>query len=300
MGRSCGGPEVSASPPRMESDAVEPTEQAARPEPTGYERTLQQMFELYIHPEVARRQAAGTAPTPMPLVSAQVLFKGNAVEVRLNSEVKGAMKIRLPGGKPMVPGEPVYLHEIEAIERYELLAEDRDHGHFTAILRGQEWFLLFDFRRNQGTASQLVSKAKEYVAAARLAQRAELWGPFCDNLFSASELLAKAQLIVHVLDSDTKSHGQIHAKLNNWGRLGNARRDFVALFNRLAGDRGEARYKATTMGRPNDDEQMVRVVEEESTRLQQAFSTIEEEIVSQSPASTPFASNDENGSKVEG
>lgn len=247
---------------------------APGPMPVGYERTLHDMFDFYINPEIARRQAAGTAQTPMGLVYAQVLFKKEGTEVRLNSEVKGAMKLILPSGKAMEPGQPIYLSDIEGIERYELPPEDRDHGHFTAILRGENWLLLFDFRRNQGTARQLVAKARDYLASARLAQGAALWGPFCDNLFSAAELLAKAQLIVHVLDSSSKSHGQIHSKLNSWGRMGNVRTDFVSLFNRLSAQRAEARYAPTSVSRPRDDETMVRVVEEEGVRLAEVFATM--------------------------
>jgi len=48
----------------------------------GYERTLLQVFNLWINPEVHRRVAAGKLRIPMRLLSAQVLFRsGKTPEV---------------------------------------------------------------------------------------------------------------------------------------------------------------------------------------------------------------------------
>ncbi len=64
-----------------------------------------------------------------------------------------------------------------------------------------------------------------------------------DNLFSATELLAKGVLLLHDQMMLTgKSHGIVHCRYNQWGHLGNTDRRYTALLNKLASLRGSSRY----------------------------------------------------------
>ena len=61
------------------------------PDVVGPERTLLQMFTLYVDPEVERRKY------PCVIVKAQVLFfEGRSPEVRLNDEVKISLVMKAP------------------------------------------------------------------------------------------------------------------------------------------------------------------------------------------------------------
>lgn len=212
----------------------------------GPERTLLQAFNLWFNPETERRIAAGTLTAPFHLKRAQVIFaEGKAPEVRFNDEVRGGLLATL--SKPITEiGTEVLLSEITEIKGYELDVADADAGHFTIYEwdDGQSWRMFFDFRRNKRGAATLVASAEQFLAAAEFSSEQGYSGPFIDNLFSATELLAKARLVTAIAENNLKSHGAIHSKLNMWGKLGNVDARFVELFNELSSLRRDARYRA--------------------------------------------------------
>ena len=196
----------------------------------GYERTLLQIFNLWINPEVDRRVKAGKLTLPVNLVSAQVLFRSDKPpEVRLNGEVPGALEVRT--SKPLVAGARVYLSEIAEFSRFELDEADADAGHFTLFAKNGEWTFVFDFQRNKRTAAALVASAEQFAATAELALSHGYQAPFVDNLFNASELLARARLITAAAEDEVKTHRTVGARINQWARLGNVDRRFIELFN---------------------------------------------------------------------
>jgi uncharacterized protein (UPF0332 family) len=203
----------------------------------GPERTLLQMFKLYVEPEVKRRQFR------QPIAQAQVLFfEGKSPEVRLNDEVKISLLVRAP--RAIERGEAIAFSEIQQhIEAIELEAEDADAGHFTAVTVNGQWLMTFDFRPNKLSAAKLVNKAEEFCDTAGHALSQQRLGPAIDNLFSAYELAAKARLMTSaMIKSDAKKHGTIHSGINLWGKLGNVDGEFVKVFNKLSKRREDARY----------------------------------------------------------
>jgi uncharacterized protein (UPF0332 family) len=208
----------------------------------GSERTLLQMFKLFVEPEIKRRQLRNTLPDPFAVVKAQVLFFENrSPEVRLNDEVRISFIARAP--RALKEGEAISLSEIQQIEASELDLADADAGHFTAVAFNDQWHMAFDFRRNKRKASDLVKRAGEFCNSAEHALSKQHFGPAIDTLFSACELAAKARLITSsAMTSDAKSHGAIHSGINRWSKLGNVDREFVEMFNRLSRDRESARY----------------------------------------------------------
>jgi uncharacterized protein (UPF0332 family) len=218
------GEEKQDSPPGIPDEIV------------GPERTLLQMFRLYVEPEVKRRLF------PHAVIKAQVVFfEGKSPEVRLNDEVKISLIVRAP--RAIQKGEAISLSEIEQIETSELDVADADAGHFTAVAVKDKWLMTFDFRQNKLTAAKLVKKADEFCTIAEHALFQEHFGPAIDNLFSACELAARARLITSAMvRSDAKKHGTIHSGINLWGKLGNVDSEFVEMFNRLSRHRETARY----------------------------------------------------------
>jgi hypothetical protein len=205
----------------------------------GPERTLLQMFRLYVEPEVKRRQF------PDPVVRTQVLFfEGESPEVRLNDEVKISLMVRAP--RVIEKGEAISLSEMEQhIEATELDIADADAGYFTAVLVNDHWLMYFDFRRNKLKATNLVDRAEQFCVSAEHALAHQHFGPAIDNLFSACELAAKARLITSAaMSSEVRTHGTIHSGINRWGRLGNVDAKFVEMFNKLSKNRESARYAA--------------------------------------------------------
>jgi hypothetical protein len=210
----------------------------------GPERTLRQMFNLFIGPEIDRRVAAGLLTTQFNLEKAQVIFDGDkSPQVRLNDEVRGSMLVKV--SKPVEIGDPIGVADITEVDRWELDIADADCGHFTVIRwAGDNWQMLFDFQRNKRKGADLVSLAEQFLATAEFAFSKGHSGPYIDNLFSSCELLAKARLMTAAAQNDIDSHKTIHSKINLWKKMGNVDGKFVTLFNELASARSVARYSA--------------------------------------------------------
>lgn len=162
-------------------------------------RTLQNVVELFIVPEIQRRHNAGAIPTlPSPLWAAQVILPGDGSEavVRLNEEIRGGAALVVKPGVSTEAGAQITLQDIVAIERIELSEpEDLNAGHITVMWFGEYVFLAFDFRRNKEVAGKLAKAASEFFDLARYAkEEKKSWSGFVDNLYSTLELSIKAYL----------------------------------------------------------------------------------------------------------
>jgi|ERR1700722_10042408 hypothetical protein len=212
---------------------------------TGPQRTLLQMFKLFVEPELKRRLLSGALSASYEPKAVQVLFpEGKPPEVRLDKEVNFTVRAAAP--RKFKDDEPISLSEIAPfVNATQLEVADANAGHFTAILlKDGGWLMFFDFRRNRLKGSKLVELAGQYCTAAADALQRQHYGPAIDNLFSACELAAKARLITSAgMNSTSKSHGQIRSGINLGSKLGNVDREFVDMFNQLSRDREAARYE---------------------------------------------------------
>jgi len=84
-----------------------------------------------------------------------------------------------------------------------------------------------------------------------------------DNLFSATELMAKGVLLLHdesMLSS--KKHGRVSTRFNQWGHLGNTDPRFTGLLNKLSSLRSSARYLERELTvTPEEAQDMLAVAE---------------------------------------
>lgn len=208
-----------------------------------YRAVVDQALSLWIKPEIERRREAGSLAVDFELMAAQVVF-APGVElpvVRLNQEVVAVMRVRAKG--PIEKGDPVTDAQIDGIDAIELTDLDADSGHVTIQRLRDQWFVSFDFRRNASTSVQTVAAADEFLSTARYALCEGLMHAFADNLFSATELLAKASLLLHKDRlRTTKKHQAILRPFKLWGHLGNTKSEYVRLLNDLARMLAPARY----------------------------------------------------------
>src|SRR5262249_48799795 len=133
------------------------------------ERVFQQFMDIFVIPEVKRRQAEGDLPTPLPLHSAQIVFfpDGRPPQVRLNSEVKAAGQVRLKSGVTKSQGDPIYSHEVEGFENIQLDEPGFENcGHATLISISGAWSIAFDFRYNKALSAEHLQVAAEFIDAA--------------------------------------------------------------------------------------------------------------------------------------
>ena len=217
------------------------------------EITFNHILDVWITPEVIRRQESRRIPKPYDLRAAQVIFypDGRPCEIRLNEEVQFLGKVKLKEGvSDKRKGDPIYLQEIEGYESFHLPEdEDPNCGHITIYRFPDHWIIAFDAIYNKGIATEHLSAARQFLAAAQQALPANSMRVFVDTCFSAAELTAKALLITTPLPGEnTKmSHGRIHSRYNFQAKLGNVDVSHKDALNRLAALRASARYLNNTL-----------------------------------------------------
>jgi len=200
------------------------------------------MWDMYFKPEIERREAAGEIKDGFHLYMAQALFppEGEA-RILLNEEVEGVALMRAP--RVVEKGDPVFVADMQHVERFDLPDELLDNGYFTVIRAGAGWNMYFNFLSGRAKAKDVLELAAEFLEAARHSCRLGNAGPSVDNLYSAAELVSKAELILHRSRAvKSKKHSLIASEINAWAKLGNIDAAFVALFNKLAQQRPNARY----------------------------------------------------------
>jgi HEPN domain-containing protein len=205
-----------------------------------------QIWELWVEPEILRRSSQGALAPDFRVHAFQILLAsandGRANTVRLNEEVKAVAKIR--SSQAIRAGEPVYTHDVEAIEEITLLETEANHAHITGIdLRGT-WVVRLDLRYDKKRAEEHLEAANDFLETAIDAGQKGRWRPFLENLFVAAELTAKAELMITPTSSpkELKDHSKIKGKYMSWARLDNAPKSSSRALAELIKLRAPARY----------------------------------------------------------
>ena len=158
--------------------------------------------ELYIDPEIERRKQAGTLPDDFALYAVQVIMNHDGpIEVRFNNEVNACVVGTF--AKPVRDGEEVSISDLETITDVELTHRDPNAGHVTLLIHNGSWIGRFDFRYNATRSRNHLSTAREFLDAANVSLARRHLRAMLDNLFSATEVMAKGALLLH---DDTMRH----------------------------------------------------------------------------------------------
>jgi HEPN domain-containing protein len=229
------------------------------------EAVIRQAMEFWINPEIERRREAEALPDNFALSAAQVIFNpgADAPEVRLNEEVTAAVQVEVK--RDIAKGEEVTAGDISAYKAIVLTEDDPNAGHITIVPHQGSWVLAFDFRRNAAHIGAHVERAREFLDTAAWARQEGKLGPFVDNLFSATELMAKGLLIWMPEESllKGKSHGLLHQRFNYEGKMENIDPRFPKLLNDLIALRRPARYLARDFSLTEDEmEEMLAVAKD--------------------------------------
>lgn len=210
-------------------------------------RLFEQALDLWIRPEISRRQQKGTLRLPVALNAAQVIMPSprekRPVYVRLNEEVRA--EIRVKAARAIDKGELVFNQDIEDVNAIRLMKDDEpDAGHLTMMNIGGQWYIHFDFRRDKSHAADLLQRAREFYGTAKAGFQRGWLGPAVENLFAAAELAAKAELLVinFYPHEKAKDHGAIRGRYAKYANLGNAPIEGNTALNKLSRLRPAARY----------------------------------------------------------
>lgn len=172
----------------------------------GGKRFYEQVFQIWVEPEVQRRGDLSVADVTKALV---VMEPHTGTRVLLNEEVVFTDE----------DGTPT--DELEAAHFLRPAGLPANAGWVGYLARGDEAILVFDFRRNRERASDRLDLAQEYVDTARLAADAGLFRPAMWNAFAAAELSVVAQLLMHN-DEPSRDHIEHRRLWRQWTDLGNA------------------------------------------------------------------------------
>jgi hypothetical protein len=181
-----------------------------------YAATMRQAFELWLNPEIEHRRQTGRLPNGFSLYAAQVIMDmdTDAPTVRLNEEIKAVFHARLK--RSVKKGEVVRENDFDEIEDLELTDLDPNAAHLTIILHKGFWVLKFDFRYNAARIRETIAAAREFLDAATFCLDKGNLRALVENLFGATELMAKGLLLMNpdgtILAG--KSHGIIATKFN--------------------------------------------------------------------------------------
>ena len=218
-------------------------------EEEGVRRTIQQLLDMFVEPEIKKRQEAGEFETPFPLRHAQIIFypDGTPPEVRINDEVKTELRIILKEKfrGNVKKGDPIYWDQIESIETTRLTEdEDPNVSHATLLNINGRWILHFDFTYNKKLSSEHIEVAGQFLESARIALEKKHWAVFIDSLCSASELTAKAYLLGSPDKTimESKTHRIVASRINMHRKLGNLQGRHIEAFNRVWSIRDRVRY----------------------------------------------------------
>ena len=213
------------------------------------DRLFDQIFQVWILPEIEKRQKNGNLATPATIQAVQIIFYDDSrpTEVRINEEVKGGAyySLKEPIDADIGTVVEVPIANVDELTKFELSEdEDPDCAHLTALRTGNRWHIAFDLVYNKGKSSKYIAAAVEFIEAADYSLKREHYSAFIDNLFSAAELAAKAylQTIGGYRLPENKSHKRVHSLYNIHAHLGNVESHKASVLNELMSLRGAARY----------------------------------------------------------
>lgn len=206
---------------------------------------LDQFLNLYIKPEIEKRQSIGTLPKPFQLKVARAIFcLGNKEPIiQINDEI-GIIEIKLKDGISKKAGEPITDIDIDWGAGLNLPPEYANCGHMTVFIIGNRIYLSFDFRYNKAVSRNIIATAKQFNDTASDALSKKNYSPFIDNLFSASELAAKC-IVLASLATERKmldNHSRIQEEFTKLADYVNIQEDLKKAFHKLRAERVPARY----------------------------------------------------------
>lgn len=227
-------------------------------------RVFQQIFDLWINPEIEKRKSLNRLPNDFRLECAQIIFSldrgGN--KVRLNEEVKAIAKCKI--NCPKKEGELIYETDADKIESITLTDEDPNCAHITLLLFKTEWIISFDPRYNKQKVKDHIEASKEFLESAKENLKKNRLRPFFEDSFACAELSAKA-ILLQLPNKETiydKSHESRIEQFRNWVVLGNAKPEHSVVLEQLNRLRPSARYLCSNEYKKEDPQKIITTLEE--------------------------------------
>lgn len=127
----------------------------------GARNFLNQIFKLWIEPEIARRRVSGKASEDFAVARCLIkLPPDRAPMVEFNNEVEWLANAKIPLGTIKAKGQPIFLHEVQEITGVSPPKVDGRRVAFVYLFQeGAQYSIVFDFSPN--VPENLLSKEKK-------------------------------------------------------------------------------------------------------------------------------------------
>jgi hypothetical protein len=119
--------------------------------PEGAKNFFNQIMQLWVNPEVARRKQEGTLPDGFLINKCLITFpKGKPPMVKFNDEVQWVAQIKTAPGTSFQKGQAVYIHEVQYIKMVKPPTYDEKPVAFVYFVRdtSNNFRIFFDFAPN--------------------------------------------------------------------------------------------------------------------------------------------------------
>ena len=243
----------------------------------GSQKLFQQIMDIWVIPEMNKRNNENRLPKDFKLKAAQIIFSLDRGwnKVRLNREVKAIAKFERATPKKFNHGDTVYEHDVKGVKSIELTDSDPNCAHVTLLLFKNNWNIHFDFRYNKKRIHEHIEAAKEFYESAKQNISNNRLRPFFENSFACAELLAKAVLLQ--LPDKEMIHGKNHdsriEKFQKWADLDNVEIKYSTTLSRLNSLRSSARYLCSTEFKKENPAEVLKILGEMITFAEGIVST---------------------------
>jgi len=200
------------------------------------QRTFQQIVDLWIIPEVKRRQQKGWKETNVR--AAQIILRPNQKPlIRLNGQVRATAMIKV--NRDIKKGEAVFDTDISDVEN--IFSERiKNSAYIILILFKDKWVIKFDFRYHMEKAKEHIGAAKEFYESAKENLAKKRFRPFYEECWATAELLSSCNFLL--IGQRYDKHYKNIDNMKSWAELGNVKIEFSEVLEKLYKLRDSARY----------------------------------------------------------
>jgi len=230
------------------------------------QRVFQQVMDIWVNPEIKRRQEKGILAVNFSLKSAQIIFSRNQPnQIRLNEEVKAVLTSIAK--RDIKKGEAVYEADIGSIEKINLTKEDKNCSHITLLLINKSWVIAFDStalynKKETNRAREYLNATIEFFESAKENILNKRLRPFYENCYAVAELCTSAILIMSIDERNISNHENRKKELKNWVELGKVKKEFSDTLEQLNNLRYSARYLGGENFKEENPERYLSILKE--------------------------------------
>jgi len=212
----------------------------------GIPVTINSILDEFAYPEVIIRAKEKRLASNFDLYKVHMVMYDDSKrnEILLNEEVRFVGLVHLVKRERKL-GDPISFGEIEDIKAlYPSNQNDPNAAHIMLFKFKDRWLLSCDFFYNKEKNQKKLESAKAFFRAAEICRHENLFGPFVDNLFSASELAIQSILLFQPMGKYARrqTHDNTSKLFENYTSLGNLDMKFWNHYIMLRGLRLKARY----------------------------------------------------------